>query len=91
MLGTFEKVFSTKKIIRGEVAELVEGARLEIECTWKRTVGSNPTLSATKSLSTLVFAGFYHIIEKYLCLYFFNNRAWPIPTPVCYKIHVWYM
>ena len=32
--------------MRGEVAELVEGARLEIECTWKRTVGSNPTLSA---------------------------------------------
>jgi hypothetical protein len=29
------------------MAELVEGARLEIECTWKRTVGSNPTLSAT--------------------------------------------
>ena len=36
---------------KGEMAELVESARLEIECTAKSsTVGSNPTLSAMKIL-----------------------------------------
>ena len=38
-------------IVKGEMAELVESARLEIECTAKiGTVGSNPTLSAIKLL-----------------------------------------
>ncbi len=39
--------------IFGEMSELAEGARLEIVCAVKSgTEGSNPSLSATKSLVT---------------------------------------
>ena len=38
------------------MAELVEGARLEIVCTLTRTEGSNPSLSATKALEIGLFA-----------------------------------
>ncbi len=34
----------------GEVSELAEGARLEIVCTLAGTEGSNPSLSAIKSI-----------------------------------------
>ena len=41
--------------INGEMSELAEGARLEIVCAVKRgTEGSNPSLSAIKSLNDFI-------------------------------------
>ena len=49
---------------RGEMAELVEGARLEIVYTGNRIKGSNPFLSARK---VPIYGGFF--------IYTFFNRA----------------
>ncbi len=42
-------------LLNGEMSELAEGARLEIVCAVKRgTEGSNPSLSAIKSLRDFI-------------------------------------
>ena len=45
------------------MAELVEGARLEIVYTGNRIKGSNPFLSATKTPENIVFSGVFAAIR----------------------------